>query len=106
MGGVDIIKDNILRVDTNNLKYSITESFKDEGNTIDIKIVLPYSSLQTVRNIKCCSECPVGYMENNCGRRVPLDYDTLPESCKLKSLYISDLLRTLADSVDIANMME
>lgn len=95
-----------LKVETEEIKYEIEDSFKDGGNTIEIKIVLPYSSLQTVHNIRHCNECPVGYMDNNCGRRVSLDYDCVPESCKLKRLSMGDLLRFLAKSVDVANMMQ
>ncbi len=95
-----------LKIETEEIKYEIEDSFKDGGNTIEIKIVLPYSSLQTIHTIKHCNECPVGYMQHNCGRRIPLDYDCVPESCKLKRLSMGDLLRFLAKSVDVAEIMQ
>lgn len=95
-----------LKVETDKIKYNIEDSFANGGNTINIEIVLPFSSLQTVRNIRHCNECPVGYMDHNCGRHVPLDYDCVPESCKLQRLSMGDLLRFLAKSVDVANMMQ
>lgn len=45
-------------------------------------------------------------MQHNCGRRIPLDYDCVPESCKLKRLSMGDLLRFLAKSVDVAEIMQ
>lgn len=48
-----------LKVETEEIKYEIEDNFKDGGNTIEIKIVLPYSSLQTIHTIKHCNECPV-----------------------------------------------
>lgn len=93
-----------LRIDTDSIKCNIRDDFRDGGNTIDIEIKLPYPSLQTVRNIRNCHECPVGYMDNNCGRRIPLDYNCVPETCKLKKVLVSDLLRLVATYVDIDNM--
>lgn len=93
-----------LKVETDKIKYNIEDSFANGGNTINIEIVLPFSSLQTVRNIRHCNECPVGYMDHNCGRRIPLDHDCVPESCKLEKVSLSDILRYIADSIDIVNM--
>lgn len=94
-----------LKIETEEIKCEIGDNFEDDGDTIDIKIVLPYSSLQTVHNIRNCNECPVGYMNHNCGRRLPLDCDCVPESCKLKRLSMGDLLRLLAKSFNDADMM-
>lgn len=99
-------KDNVLSVDMDRLKYGIRESFCKEGNKISIEIIIPYSSLETVRNIKRCGECPIGYMSHDCGRNIPMDAGCAPESCKLKKRHLSDLLRFIADSVDVSNMIE
>jgi len=40
---------------------------------------------------KSCSHCPVGFMDHNCGRRVPLDWEGRPPECKLRTL--EDYLR-------------
>ena len=95
-----------LEVNTDELEFILNDKFENDGNIIELKAKLPYSSLQTVRNIGHCNECPVGYMCHNCGRRIPLDYNCVPESCKLKRIPISDLLRLIADYIDIANMIE
>ena len=93
-----------LSVETDKISYKVDNSFGDKGNEINISVKLPYSSLQSAYNIKSCGECPVGYMKNNCGRRVPLDCGCVPDTCKLKRLSLGDLLRTLADCVDAAEI--
>lgn len=93
-----------LNIETEKISYDIESSFSDKGNEIDINVKLPFSSLQTVHNIRNCGECPVGYMKRDCGRQVPLDCSHVPETCKLERLSLGDLLRALADCVDVAEI--
>lgn len=95
---------NVLSVDTEKLKYTIQDGFSTEGNKVSIELILPYSSLETVRNIKNCGQCPVGYMGQGCGRMLELQSNGVPSTCRLKRKHLSDLLRLLADSLDVASM--
>lgn len=48
-----------------------------------------------------CYECPCGFMEHKCGRRVPLDGKGRPPECKLRTLeeYIRDHFREVTKKV-------
>ena len=43
-------------------------------------------------------------MKRDCGRQVPFDCSRVPETCKLERLSLGDLLRALADCVDVAEI--
>lgn len=88
----------------NDIYYELDESITDNGTELDIHITLPFSSLRTTCDINDCNECPVGYMKHNCGRNVPLDTGHKSANCKLKRVYMSDLLREIANYLDVKAM--
>ena len=102
------------QIDSNDFEYSITADYDDGGNTIRVDITLPYGSLTTVKNIHDCNECPVGYSrtarelgyEHGCGWKAPIKSGGRPENCKLNIKTLSDILRELADKLDVERMLD
>ena len=102
------------QTDSNDFEYSITADYDDGGNTIRVDITLPYGSLTTVQNIHDCNECPVGYprtarelgYEHGCGWKTPIKSGCRPETCKLYIKTLSDVLRELADKLDVERMLD
>lgn len=94
------------QIDSNDFEYSITADYDDGGNTIRVDITLPYGSLKTVQNIHDCNECPVGYYEHGCGWKAPIKSGCRPETCKLNIKTLSDVLRELADKLDVEKMLD
>lgn len=62
----------------------IERSFNKEGEEISVKIQLRYSDLEVTKLPERCSCCPVGFMDHDCGRRIPLDDKFRSPNCKLK----------------------
>lgn len=103
------------QIDSNDLEYSITADYSDGGgNTVRVDITLPYGSLTTVQNIHDCNECPIGYprtaqelgYEHGCGWKAPMKHGCRPETCKLNIKTVSDVLRELADKLDVERMLD
>lgn len=96
------------------LEYSITADYNENGNTIRVDITLPYESLTTIQNVKDCGECPIGYnstayeldYNRGCGKQVPVKSGCRPETCRLNIKALSDVLRQLADRLDIERMLD
>lgn len=56
-----------------------------DGKKYDIPLKFHYTHVMP----KSCADCPVGYMQFQCGRNIPFeesDYKTRPDTCKLRLL--------------------
>lgn len=68
----------------NELKISVERN--QIGQKLTIEVQTRYEDLMAIELPKNCYQCPVGYMEHNCGRNVPFkkeDGETRPTTCKL-----------------------
>lgn len=63
-----------------------------EKITITTEIQLKYQDLQITELPKACYACPVGYMDHDCGRRIPLDKDGRSPKCKLNLVSPEELI--------------
>lgn len=76
----------------------LSKGYDNEGAYLKLEVRLPFSSLKTFEFPRCCSSCPVGYMDHHCGRNVPFkdeDYEKRPDTCKLELVTIQDYLNDI-----------
>lgn len=89
--------------------YSIAVNNKREFNsigekvTITMEVQLDYRDLQITELPKACYACPVGYMDHDCGRRVPMDEDGRSPNCKLKLVSPEELISKEGKFLGIRN---
>lgn len=101
------------QIDSADLDYRVNLSYDSRGNNITLDITLPYESFTTIQDIGDCGECPIGYNStgykldpnSGCGKQVPIKSGCRPETCRLNIKTLSDVLRQLADKLDVERML-
>lgn len=79
-------------------KIQIQKKLTNEGP--QITITLPWSLLKAIEIPKNCEQCPVGYMDQGCGRNVPFqdsDRKKRPDTCKLSQLTAEDIAKIIKE---------
>ena len=71
-------------------KSEVKREFNNIGEkiTITTTIQLKYEDMEISQLPESCYKCPVGFMINDCGRKVPLTCNGKPNTCKLKQVTI------------------
>lgn len=101
------------QIGSTDFDYKVHISYGSTGNNIILDITLPYESFTTIQDIGDCGECPIGYNRtgykldpnSGCGKQVPVKSGCRPETCRLNIKTLSDVLRQLADKLDVERMI-
>lgn len=101
------------QIGSTDFDYKVHLSYDSRGSNITLDITLPYESFTTIQDIGDCGECPIGYTRtayeldpnSGCGKQVPIKPGCRPETCRLNIRTLSDVLRQLADKLDVERMI-
>lgn len=88
---------------TKRCSVQVSTNYTDQGTSLHLDLHIPYNYLQTFSMPTSCANCPVGYMQYDCGRNVPMndsDSKERPKSCKLQQITREDFTRILSYMID------